>query len=146
MHAHGFFFCPGDDRMLKRICPICGRIHNQGERCPMAKRRHKEYDRDHRDRARAVFYHSKEWTALHDMVKDRFHGMDAYEWCVNHCIVPGTIVHHIIPLAEDPEGCADLDNLILLSAKTHKMVHDQYRSGHKQEMQAKLFEILRKFE
>lgn len=83
---------------------------------------------------------------MHDMVKNRFHGMDAYAWIVDHCIVPGTIVHHIIPLADDPEGCADPDNLILLSAKTHEMVHDQYRSGHKQEMQAKLFEILRKFE
>lgn len=145
MHTHGFFFCPGDDRMLKRICPICGRIHNQGEQCSMAKRRHKEYDRDHRDRARAGFYHSKEWTALHDMVKDRFHGMDAYEWCVNHRIVPGTIVHHIIPLVEDPEGCADLDNLILLSAKSHRKVHDLYKTDKKQDVQKMLFEICQKF-
>lgn len=131
--------------MLKRICPICGRIHNQGERCPMAKRRHKEYDRDHRDRARAGFYHSKEWAALHDMVKDRCHGMDAYEWCVNHRIVPGTIVHHIVPLAEDPEGCADLDNLILLSAKSHRKVHDLYKTDKKQDVQKMLFEIGQKF-
>ena len=131
--------------MLKRIRPICGRMHNQGERCPMAKERHREYDREHRDKNWASFYHSKEWAAIHQMVKERFHGVDAYEWEVHHRIVPGTIVHHIVPLAEDPESESDPDNLILLSAKSHRKVHDLYKTDKKQYVQKMLFEICQKF-
>lgn len=132
--------------MFKRICPVCGKLHDQGEKCPLAKRRHKEYDREHRDKARAGFYHSKEWAAIHRLVKERFHGMDAYEWVVHHRIAPGTIVHHIVPLEEAPERGSDLSNLVLLSAKTHKLVHDRYKIAQKKELQAKLFEIVHKFQ
>lgn len=103
------FICNGD-RMLMRECPICGKLHRQEEPCPYAKRRNEEYDWERRNYERSVFYHSSSWKAVRKIVKAAYHGLDIYEMNVNHHIVKGRIVHHIIPVSEAPEKAPVLTN------------------------------------
>lgn len=139
------FICNGDG-MLMRECQICGKMHRQGEPCPYAKRRNEEYDREHRNYARSAFYHSSSWKAIQKIVKAACHGLDIYEMNVNHRIVKGRIVHHIIPLSEAPEKALVLTNLVYVSDKTHRMIHDAYDKDaeSKAKMQRKLFTLSEK--
>lgn len=133
-------------RMLMRECPVCGKLHKQGEPCPYAKRRNEEYDREHRNRERSAFYHSLSWKTVQAIVKAACHGLDMYEMDVNHHLVKGRIVHHIIPLAEAPDKALTLTNLVYVSDKTHRMIHDAYDKDaeSKARMQRKLFELSKK--
>lgn len=130
--------------MLTRACTLCGRIHKQGERCPKerdaAKDAAKDYNLHKRDPVTNGFYHSKSWSALRSMIVMSANGFDEYELAFNSRLVIGTIVHHIIPVDECPALRLNRNNLILLSDKTHKLVHRAYDHGGdaKLEMQNKL--------
>ena len=80
------------------------------------------------------------------IVKAACHGLDMYEMDVNHHLVKGRIVHHIIPLAEAPDKALTLTNLVYVSDKTHRMIHDAYDKDaeSKARMQRKLFELSKK--
>ena len=110
--------------MLKRTCNICGRVHKFGEICPKAKQRHKEYDEFKRDATAAAFYKSRAWVKVASMVKERDHGLDQYELAINKKITKGEMVHHIIPLEDSPDRRLDPGNLIYVSRKSHRLIHD----------------------
>ncbi len=128
--------------MLTRICAACGRIVPQGERCPCQTTRHKEYDRGRRDKDKARFYHSREWQAVAAAVRARAGYADEVARA-NGRLVPGAIVHHIYPVDERPDLRLSLGNLIFVSARTHKEIHDAYNKNPraKKEMQACLIAI-----
>ena len=118
-----------------RVCPICGKVHEIGQRCPKAGNRHKEYDKEHRNARKRMFYHSRRWHKMRDLVKAKFNGLDAYQFTVNHVMIPGTTIHHIIPLSDDPSKAMDIGNLILLSDATHNFIHSKYRTEEKVNIQ-----------
>ena len=62
--------------------------------------------------------------------------------------MPGAIVHHIEPIGENPARKLDMDNLIFVSARTHKEIHDAYNKNPraKRAMQGKLAEVRRKID
>ena len=128
--------------MLTRICTACGRIVPQGERCLCQTARHKEYDRGRRDRDKARFYHSREWQAVAAAVRARAGYADEVAKASGR-LVPGAIVHHIYPVDERPDLRLSLENLIFVSARTHKEIHDAYSKNPraKKEMQARLIAI-----
>ena len=129
--------------MLNRLCAVCGKTVPQGQRCECQKKRHKTYDREHRDKGRAAFYHSLAWTKLRNQIKVRACGSDEYVRMTECRMVPGTIAHHIYPVDEFPELKLKDDNLIYVSARTHEMIHVAYDRGGqcKAEMQGKLWAI-----
>ncbi|WP_302297009.1 hypothetical protein [Mitsuokella multacida] len=129
--------------MLMRICSICGRQVKAGETCPCVKDRQKEYDRDNRNKASASFYHSRQWHLLQLAVKSRAQFLDEYAMYYEKHMMAGRIAHHIIPVDERPDLALNPQNLIYVSDKTHKMIHDEYRKGAKEKstMQAKLARI-----
>ena len=129
--------------MLTRICLSCGRLVRQGETCPCQAKRHKEYDRGRRDKDKARFYHSREWQAVAAAVRARAGYADEVARA-NGRLVPGTIVHHIYPVDERPDLRLSLGNLIFVSARTHKEIHDAYNKNPraKKEMQSRLFAAL----
>ena len=129
--------------MLTRICTVCGRKVEQGKTCSCQSRRQKEYDRDNRDKKSAAFYHSKSWRLLREAVKARAQFADEYILHYEHKIVEGRIAHHIIPVHERPDLALNARNIVYVSDKTHKMIHDAYDRGEedKREMQAKLARI-----
>lgn len=126
--------------MLNRLCAVCGRTVQQGQRCECQKKRHKAYDREHRDKDKALFYHSKSWARLREQAKVRANGCDEYIRYITKTLTPGVIAHHIFPIDERPELRLRSDNIVFVSARTHEMIHAAYDKGgdDKLRMQAAL--------
>lgn len=78
------------------------------------------------------------------MIKARDYGLDQYELVVNKKIVKGEVIHHIIPLDEEPDRRLDPDNLIYLSSKNHRLFHIIYQKGgkEKESLQKALFKAI----
>lgn len=129
--------------LLVRICGSCGRKVLQGRQCDCRKQRHQVYDWEHRDKAHADFYGSTRWKGAAEAARSRAGYADEYALHYEHKLVPGKTVHHIVPIDEAPELMLDLNNLICVSAKTHDMIHAEYKAGTKRkaEMQVKLSDI-----
>ena len=129
--------------MLTRICPSCGRLASQGERCACQASRHKAYDIARRDQDKARFYHSREWRAVVAAVRARAGYADELAKAGGR-LVPGSVVHHIHPVGERPDLRLSLGNLIYVSARTHKAIHDAYNKSPqaKKEMQSRLLAAL----
>lgn len=129
--------------MLNRICEICGRTVPQGKPCPCRAQRHRHYDCTRRDREKAAFYHGKAWQRTAEAARRRAQYADEVVFTETGRLVPGAIVHHIEPIGENPVRKLDMENLIFVSAATHKKIHDAYdkSSRVKWEMQEKLREI-----
>ena len=132
--------------MLNRICDICGRTVVQGRSCPCQTQRHRTYDRERRDKNKAAFYHGKAWQRTAEAARQRAQYADEVVFTETGRLVPGAIVHHIEPIGENPVRKLDMENLIFVSAATHKKIHDAYdkNSRAKREMQEKLAAIRRK--
>lgn len=134
--------------MLKKICRRCGTRLNPGERCKClgtkinTKQRMEKYDKTKRNPTAMEFYKSTKWHKTRAKVIAIAGGLD--EWALSRGIVqPGSIVHHIIPRAEDPERALDVDNLILLSPQSHAIIHIWYDKSpeEKARIQAELLRI-----
>jgi hypothetical protein len=97
---------------------------------------------DYKDRS-SKFYYSRAWKNLSAMVKARANGCDEYILYTEHRIIPGVLSHHIEPSDKCPDLKFRADNLIYVSAKTHRMIHDEYSKSEqsKLNMQHKLIEI-----
>lgn len=120
--------------MLTKICGRCGKKYSS-KRCTACEaRRQKQYDRMERNEERAAFYHSNEWQTLTKMCKARSHGIDLYEYHKSGRLTMGRLSHHIIPIEDDMSRALDIDNLIWVSDKSHKAIHDEYNKSeiHKQ--------------
>ena len=57
-------------------------------------------------------------------------------------IMPAVLIHHIIPVKEDPAGACDLGNLIALSSASHKLVHDLYNNPEEKAETQKLLRTI----
>ena len=134
--------------MLMRICSRCGRRLQVGETCTCTgsksriRQHNKSYDKMKRNKERAAFYASPSWMTLKRAAKARAYGLDELRLYQGR-MVPGDVVHHIIPITDDPSRSLDADNLICVSNQTHRYIHAQYDRGGKakKEMQDLLFEI-----
>ena len=115
--------------MLMSICGVCGRKKPLGKICECQKNRHRYYDSERRDKESAAFYHSPQWVRMQKAIKARAGGCDEYIKATEGRMIPGSIVHHIEPLKEDPDDRLNTENLILVSPKTHRMIHDRYAMG-----------------
>ena len=140
--AHTCPFCMGET-MLKRICDICGRTVAQGKPCPCRASRHRAYDRERRDKNKAAFYNGKAWQRITEAARRRAQYADEVVFAETGRLIPGAIVHHIEPIDENPARKLDMENLIFVSAQTHKKIHDAYDKNPraKREMQEKLATI-----
>jgi len=138
--------------MLYRYCGTCRNKYPIGDKCLngcMDKQRHesnKGYDKFSRNKESTAVYATKEWKQSTKQCKDKFNGLDIYEYYINSIIVYGNLSHHIIELTEDKSKAYELDNLIYLSDKTHKMVHIAYKNDNKKEMQQLLIKLIRRYE
>lgn len=75
------------------------------------------------------FYHSSEWARLVQMIRARDGGIDRYAWEVHHVYLPGSTVHHIVPIDEAWDKRFDADNLILVSSTSHGEIHAALKAG-----------------
>ena len=111
--------------MLMRICGRCGQRIAQGQQCACMADRHHAYDRERRDKARARFYHSREWRQISQAARMRA-GYDEVIFSETGRLIPCDVVHHIEPIAERPDLRLSMSNLICVTAKTHRRIHAAY--------------------
>ena len=129
--------------MIYKHCSRCGRRLRVGETCSCQTAYKKNYNKFNRDKAFERFRHSKEWLRIRQAVIDRDDGIDQYALRTTGKLIPGTSVHHIIPLADDWSRRLDMSNLILLSEQTHGEIEKIYHTKDKSAMQEVLFSILK---
>ncbi|WP_455796641.1 hypothetical protein [Clostridium butyricum] len=123
----------------------CTKIINEGDRyCQYHMKkyrqqeheRYKEYDlRRKKDENKSIakqFYNSQAWQRIRDVVIYDCFGMDILEFYRVGRIVQGERVHHIKELEEDWNSRFDVNNLIYLTEKNHRIVHSQYDKGKKE--------------
>jgi len=99
-----------------------------------------------RDKNKAAFYHGKAWQRTAEAARRRAQYADEVVFAETGRFVRGNIVHHIEPIGENPARKLDMENLIFVSAQTHKKIHDAYNKNPraKREMQERLTAIRRK--
>ncbi|EDT74819.1 hypothetical protein [Clostridium butyricum] len=113
--------------------------------------RYREYDLRRKKEENKVaakhFYDSKEFQRVKGPVIADCFGMDILEFYRTGRIVVADRVHHIITLEEDWNSRFDVNNLICLTEKNHRIVHVEYDKGKKERetMQKILFNLLNKF-
>lgn len=133
---------------LTKICQRCGKRLKLGERCDCRASRQiwlahcKDYNK-RRDKTAREFYDTKAWRRTREAVKARAGGLDELRLSEG-VVVVGTTVHHIVPRADDPALAYDLHNLILVSEKTHRLIHTIYDRSEeeKADMQARLKQVV----
>lgn len=130
--------------MLMTICSACGRKLAQGVTCPCVSLRQRQYNNEKRDQKKNKFYHSLAWRKIVEKIKIIAHGADELVMAESKQYQAGNIVHHIYTLEEKPDKALDINNLIFLSRKNHKKVHDIYKKegNEKKLLQAKLIDIV----
>ncbi|MBD5643199.1 HNH endonuclease [Clostridium botulinum] len=144
------------DIALKKLCR-CGKVIDYNKRmCDECKNRYdkskkesyKEYKKNRKDNTEQKFYSNKEWITVRDIVRRKYNNICLYSYYILNEIKYVDYIHHIIELKEDWDKRLDIDNLIPLSDKSHKIVHRAYdRSAKdKKQMQELLRELKRKYE
>ena len=123
--------------MLTRICQRCGKHVKQGEKCSCYS------PPERRDKEAHDFYFSYEWKRVATAARNRADYTD--EYMLTYCgkAMQGNTVHHIYTIHERPDLKLSLDNLIVVSNRTHDMIHKAYKEGGltKEIMQKKLLMI-----
>ena len=95
--------------MILKMCSRCRKMVKAGTKCECEleaasaykTKRTREYDRLRRDKRSAAFYNGQKWRHLSNTIKAKCNGIDIYIWYTEGRIVPGDIVHHIIPIKDD---------------------------------------------
>lgn len=115
---------------IKVTCTYCKKKYDYGKQCDCGERDKaraiaaKHYDmkvrRSELNKKYDDFYHSKEWEAMRDYIKDKYHGL-----CL-HCLIAdgllvsdSIIVHHIEALKKRWDLRLVEENLITLCADCH---------------------------
>ena len=134
---------------LMKYCR-CGKQIPIKDKCcigckPYYDTQYAKYNRqyDTSNRVHADFYDCQEWKDLRTLVKQKYKGLDIYDYYTNHTITQAKTAHHIIELKEDYNKRLDIENLIPLSSTNHSKIHKMYFRNKKKTQQL-LFELLEK--
>jgi len=143
----------GVDLALMKYCNRngCNQIVRQGvayckKHTQTNAERHREYDKNCRNKVAKMFYNSGEWKLTRAIALSRDMGIDVYIYITKGEVIQAKEVHHIIELSEDYSKRCELGNLISLSDATHSVISKAYKDPHKKEkMQHVLRECMKEF-
>ncbi|MBS5794935.1 MAG: HNH endonuclease [Clostridiales bacterium] len=81
------------------------------------------------------------------MIKNKFNYLDIYSYYVLGRVEKGEVVHHIVALDEDFSKRLSLSNLIYLTEKNHRNIHNLMKKGpkEKEDVQQLLFHLIKRF-
>lgn len=94
--------------------------------CRCYEKRRTSQGRSERD----SFYLLPEWGQARARAIRRTHGLDIVAWYEHGELVNGFTVHHIAPLEIAWNLRADDDNLIYLTEKNHRLIHELYKKDY----------------
>lgn len=128
---------------LKKFCSRCNKIIDYGQRyCDKCKNiSNRDYNKHKRDKESQLFYNSKPWKTIVEVVKMRDKGLCLH--CLsNNKISYYNVVHHIEELKENKDKALDIDNLICLCHSCHAKIHAEYKTESKIGVQNKLKDMV----
>lgn len=121
--------------MLSKICSYCGKRISIASSCPcMAKLKCKAQKHYKYNEGVKKFYSTKEWNDARERCIARCYGIDLYSFFMLNKIEYGEVVHHIVPLLDDYSKRIDIDNLIFLTERNHKLIHSLYEHSYDKTM------------
>lgn len=78
------------------------------------------------------------------MCRDRFNGIDIYNYFKTREIISGTLANHIVEVTEDKDLMFDINNLIWISDTSHREIHNRY-CKEKEKTQQELQQMIAKY-
>ena len=137
----------GCTRILKEDTKYC-KYHSE-KHSKKEKERYKEYKRrkahDEEYKRFQSFYNSMAWERAREVAILNTVAIDVIDYYKLGRIVQGERVHHIVELNEDTEKRLDIDNLIYVTERNHRIIHREYNKGNKKQMQELLITLKNKF-
>lgn len=128
--------------MLKKICKCGKKVEVNKRYCDECEANYtpRKRSKEHRE-----FYSGGRWTKLSKAVRNKYL-IDLYLFELTGIMKRAEMVHHIIPVKDNPAKAYELENLIPLTHHSHQEIEQIYALGgrFKKEMQEKLKEIIRK--
>lgn len=116
------------------------------------RKKYREYQQrrlsDYNEAKLQAFYQSGDWERLKEAVKASCYHIDIFEYYLTGKIVEGETVHHILELREHWDSRLDINNMIYLTNKNHKLIHNKYNKGNKEKLKVQkiLFGLIERFE
>ena len=101
---------------MKKLCPICGKLHSLGETCkPFVRMTDKLTEQ-------RAFRNSTAWKKKREEIKERDKYLCVYCLRVDKVIARDNLeVHHIVKISASEEGKLQDENLITLCRYHHEM-------------------------
>ncbi len=101
---------------MKKLCPICGKLHSLGETCKPYNNRMSDKLTEQRQ-----FRNSTAWKKKREEIKERDKYLCVYCLQVDKIITRDNLeVHHIVKIAHSEDGRLLDDNLITLCRYHHE--------------------------
>lgn len=133
-------------KMFYKRCTRCGTRLEYNTKCSCYKKFKVNSDLYKQDKQKA-FYKSKEWQNTTKIIKNKFNYIDIYSYYILGQVEQGQVVHHIIPLDDDWGKRFSLSNLIYLTEKNHRNIHNIMKKSDKdkEDVQHLLFSLIKRF-
>lgn len=130
--------------MLTKLCRCGAMIPATESQCAKCKAKYQiNYDKYYRKNYDV--YHSRQWAKLRKYVLVLFQYVDVYAYYKYGRIVPACTVHHIVEVSEDISKAYDVENLIPVSDRSHREIHQRYRQEDKLAVQRELVSYMKDF-
>nr|DAM85367.1 MAG TPA: HNH endonuclease bacteriophage, HNH Endonuclease, DNA.52A [Caudoviricetes sp.] len=132
--------------MIYKRCTRCGDRLEYNTICS-CKSKYKTNSDSYKDDKEKRFYKSKAWQDTTNIIKNKFNYLDIYSYYVLGQIEKGEVVHHIVALDEDFSKKLSLSNLIYLTEKNHRNIHNLMKRSpkEKEDVQKLLFSLIKRF-
>lgn len=113
--------------MLAKICDRCHKRIDYNNKCGCYKPKNQSSNTDLYNADVKQFYNTTEWAKARAKAMQLTYGLDPISLILNNRIEQAFTVHHIIPIIDDYSKRLDTDNLIPLTEKNHRMIHEMYK-------------------
>ncbi|WP_317366356.1 HNH endonuclease [uncultured Tyzzerella sp.] len=132
--------------MIYKRCSRCRTRLDYSTICS-CKAKYKTNSDSYKDDKEKKFYKSKAWQDATNIIKNKFNYIDIHSYYVLGQVEQGEVVHHIIALDEDFNKRLSLSNLIYLTEKNHRIIHNLMKKSpkDKEDVQHLLFSLIKRF-
>ena len=113
--------------MLAKICDRCHKRIDYNNKCSCYKLNNKSSKTDLYNADVKQFYNTTEWAKARAKAMQLTYGLDPISLVQHNRIEQAFTVHHIVPIIDDYSKRLDIDNLIPLTEKNHRMIHEMYK-------------------
>lgn len=133
--------------MIYKRCTRCGKRLEYNTICS-CKAKYKTNSDDYKNNKEKKFYKSKAWQDTTNIIKNKFNYIDIYSYYILGQVEQGEVVHHIIAIDEDFNKRLSLSNLIYLTEKNHRTIHNLMKKSpkDKEDVQQLLLSLIKRFD